>query len=564
MTNQERKTKTQNATNRKGLAASATTLPDPAKPIAEQELSVLLAMCLFGEARGESDLARRAVAQLVLNRARNPRRLFGSKPGTDFAENLRRVILQPWQFSCFNPSDPNRAKLLHPLDHAEPQAWERCLRCAREALRSSDPGKQPPDALTANSDHYFDDSIQPPSWANPAKQTVKIGRLTFYRLYLSPPAVVSLPGLPPSSHPFGDAPAAAPDAPSGSRLNTSLPSPASASAGNIRPSPSRRQGRIGRLASFVAGLLAPLRPLRTGGWRGKLRIVIAAMGLSLLLASCNDLERAAYQTLAVTKAEYQTIQRHVAEATVHGLITEQQWNRFQAAGHRFIDAHNTAADAFALWSRTKSDGDAARLEAMLEILPRLILEINSLVESLEEKPGTGIRDRNPEAGTPQGKPFGAYAGFRFPWLLDGFHSGCIASRNACEAPAQEVFFHTFNGCIASRNACEAPEGASESSPRRQPWVGKTATASAPEGASESSPRRQPWVGKTATASAPEGASESSPRRQPWVGKTATASAPEGASESSPRRQPWVGKTATASAPEGASDKGRSTPTLKMA
>ena len=410
MTKQKHKTKTQNAASRKIFPVSAAALPDPGKPIAEQELSVLLAMCLFGEARGESDLARRAVAQLLLNRARNPRRVFGSKPGADFAENLRRVILQPWQFSCFNPSDPNRAKLLHPLDHAEPQAWERCLRCAQEALRSSAPGKQPRDALTANSDHYFDDSIRPPYWANPAKQTVKIGRLTFYRLYLSPPAVAPLPGLPPTSHPFGDAPAAAPDAPSGSRLNTSLPPPASPSAGNIRPGPSRRHGRIGRLATLVAGLLAPFRSLPTGDRRGKLRIATAAMGLSLLLAACNDFERAAYQTLAVTKAEYQTIQRHVAEATVQGLITTEQWNRFQAAGHRFINAHNAAADAFALWSRTKSDGDADRLEAMLEILPRLIREINSLVESLEEKP-------KPEIGSTKGNSFGMDADVRLPPLL---------------------------------------------------------------------------------------------------------------------------------------------------
>ena len=134
------------------------------------------------------------------------------------------------------------------------------------------------------------------------------------------------------------------------------------------------------------------------------------MGLSLLLAACNDFERAAYQTLAVTKAEYQTIQRHVAEATVQGLITTEQWNRFQAAGHRFINAHNAAADAFALWSRTKSDGGADRLEAMLEILPRLILEINSLVESLEEKP-------KPETGSPKGNSFGMDADFPLPPLL---------------------------------------------------------------------------------------------------------------------------------------------------
>ena len=106
----------------------------------------------------------------------------------------------------------------------------------------------------------------------------------------------------------------------------------------------------------------------------------------LLLAACNDFERAAYRTLAVTQAEYETIQRHVAEAAVHGLITEEQWDRFRIEGHRFMDAHNAAVDAFALWSRAKSQANAARLEAMLEILPRLVRELNDLVRSLEGKP----------------------------------------------------------------------------------------------------------------------------------------------------------------------------------
>ncbi|MCZ6490047.1 MAG: cell wall hydrolase [Acidobacteria bacterium] len=410
----------------KGAPTPEVLIPDPDKPIAEQELVVLLAMCLFGEARGESDLARRAVAQLLLNRARNPRRVFGSKPEADFTENLRRVILQPWQFSCFNPDDANRAKLLHPLDHEEPAVWERCLRCARQALQAGDYNAQPHadqrDELTANSDHYFDDSIQPPSWAHPSKQTVKIGRLNFYRLYLSPPAAaanaelpaVTLPGTPPS----------------GSRPTTGLPAPHPQDTRNIRPGSPQRHERTGRLAAFVSRLLAPFRSSRRSGQRGKLllrrllrrlierqgatlrgetqsvklpaaarerakpgrscqavkRVAIAAMSLTLLLAACADLERTAYQTMAVTKAEYETLQRHVAEAAVHGLITTQQWNRFQAEGHRFIDAHNSAADAFALWRTTKADGDAARLEAMLQILPRLILEIRRLVGSFQEQP----------------------------------------------------------------------------------------------------------------------------------------------------------------------------------
>ncbi|MBF8305399.1 MAG: cell wall hydrolyses involved in spore germination, partial [Acidobacteria bacterium] len=86
-------------------------IPDPQKPISEQDPVILLAMCLFGEARGESAAALRAVAQVVLNRTRHPHPVFGSRPGAAWEENLRRVILRPGQFSSFHPSDPNYSKL---------------------------------------------------------------------------------------------------------------------------------------------------------------------------------------------------------------------------------------------------------------------------------------------------------------------------------------------------------------------------------------------------------------------------------------------------------------------
>jgi hypothetical protein len=114
---------------------------------------------------------------------------------------------------------------------------------------------------------------------------------------------------------------------------------------------------------------------------------LAALLLACLaLAGCSDLERTAYRVLAVTGAEFEAEQQRVAEAAAHGFLTEEQWNRFQVEAHRFIDAHNAAVDAFQLWSRTKRAGDVARLEAMLEILPRLIREIESLVSGFLEKP----------------------------------------------------------------------------------------------------------------------------------------------------------------------------------
>ena len=168
---------------RNGGGAEAMLLPEPERGLTGQELVVLLAMCLFGEARGESDEARLAIAQVILNRARHPHKVFGSRVGASLDENLCRVILKPRQFSCFLESDPNYPKIFRPLDYEMPAVWQRCLEAARQALAHCDE----PDTLTLNSDHYFDDSLQPPTWADPAKQTVLIGRLCFYRLYLPLP-----------------------------------------------------------------------------------------------------------------------------------------------------------------------------------------------------------------------------------------------------------------------------------------------------------------------------------------------------------------------------------------
>ena len=158
-------------------------VPDPDKSFAEQRSDVLLGMCLFGEARSEMHQSRRAIAQLIVNRARFPHAVFGSQEGLSFEENLRRVILAPAQFSCFLPDDPNYRKLLRPFEFESPIVWQFCIFTAQDALAEADQ----PDLVTLNSDHYFDDSIHPPAWANPANQTVEIGRLTFYRLYLPAP-----------------------------------------------------------------------------------------------------------------------------------------------------------------------------------------------------------------------------------------------------------------------------------------------------------------------------------------------------------------------------------------
>jgi len=142
--------------------------PNPLAPFEEQDETTLLAMLIWGEARGQRDEVKIAVASVVRNRVRHPESAWG--------KTLRSVILAPYQFSCFNRSDPNRPQLLSPTTHDVPTAWARCYRAANLVLAGAalDP--------SLGADHYFDVSIAPPAWAAPERRTAALGRLLFYRL----------------------------------------------------------------------------------------------------------------------------------------------------------------------------------------------------------------------------------------------------------------------------------------------------------------------------------------------------------------------------------------------
>jgi len=143
-------------------------LPDPNRSIEAQDEGVLLAMCIWGEARGECEAARLGVANVVANRVRRCR----------YGAGWRGVILRKWAFSSFNPADPNRSKLLHPLDHDAAGVWEACFAVAASVLAGGASDN------TSGATHYFDDSLaaHPPAWARSPLMhpTVKIGRLNFY------------------------------------------------------------------------------------------------------------------------------------------------------------------------------------------------------------------------------------------------------------------------------------------------------------------------------------------------------------------------------------------------
>ncbi len=125
------------------------------------------ALCLYREGRGESMPAKAAMLAVIRNRTVDPQYRW-PRSSID-------VIRQPKQFSSFNPTDPN-ASVWPPAggNPGQIQAWLDCCNVVTTPL-TADPtdGAVFYEALP-------DDALKP-SWADPAKQTVQIGRTRFYR-----------------------------------------------------------------------------------------------------------------------------------------------------------------------------------------------------------------------------------------------------------------------------------------------------------------------------------------------------------------------------------------------
>lgn len=128
----------------------------------DRDLDVL-ARTIWGEARGESQEGRIAVAWVVRNRSERRR----------WPSAVAAVCEQPWQFSCWNASDPNRSKLLDLS--TEDMLYKECHEVARAVLAGEIPDP------TGGADHYFADWITPPAWAEQMTFTTTIGRHLFYR-----------------------------------------------------------------------------------------------------------------------------------------------------------------------------------------------------------------------------------------------------------------------------------------------------------------------------------------------------------------------------------------------
>lgn len=138
----------------------------------------ILALCAYGEARGEGSEGIKAVLNVVNNRVQH-RGWFIDKEIAKISSDYHGVVLKPFQFSCFLPRDPNREKLVTIANDfsssmSKQQVLVTCLDLSVKVIQ----GLLEDNTLGAT--YYHTKQIHP-SWADSFVKTVEIGNQIFYK-----------------------------------------------------------------------------------------------------------------------------------------------------------------------------------------------------------------------------------------------------------------------------------------------------------------------------------------------------------------------------------------------
>lgn len=133
----------------------------------------VLARTLWGEARGEGLAGMVAVAWSIRNRVDMDLHNDG-KPDW-WGEGYTEVCQKPYQFSCWNKSDPNQPY----LSGAKQIPFRELAQCRVAADQVIDGKVTDP---TGGATHYYATTMpKAPAWAAKAKQTLKLGHHIFFK-----------------------------------------------------------------------------------------------------------------------------------------------------------------------------------------------------------------------------------------------------------------------------------------------------------------------------------------------------------------------------------------------
>lgn len=128
-----------------------------------------LARTLWGEARGEGLLGMEAVASVILNRLK----ISNKEGGYWWGNSITDICRKPFQFSCWNTHDPNRAqmRIVDPSDKVFAAALDIATDAVDGKLKDS----------TGGATSYCTTAIHP-KWTDEMIQTTIIRHHVFYRL----------------------------------------------------------------------------------------------------------------------------------------------------------------------------------------------------------------------------------------------------------------------------------------------------------------------------------------------------------------------------------------------
>lgn len=128
-----------------------------------------LARTLWGEARGEGKEGMRAVANVILNRLE-----IAQKRGSFWwGNNIIQICQKPYQFSCWNRSDPNFRRLN--MVERSNASFEDAFSIAKAAISGELKD------ITSGATHYHAISIEP-YWAKGKSPCTTLGNHFFYKL----------------------------------------------------------------------------------------------------------------------------------------------------------------------------------------------------------------------------------------------------------------------------------------------------------------------------------------------------------------------------------------------
>ncbi|MBF0850429.1 cell wall hydrolase [Gluconobacter sp. R75690] len=128
----------------------------------------LAARTAWGEARGEGVVGMHAILNVIAHRV--------ARPGW-WGRDVESVCASPWQFSCWNETDPNCAKAEAVTD--EDPLFRSALSLAQQMAAGTLVD------VTNGADSYFALGIPLPRWAAGRKPVKVIGHHAFYRLGLT-------------------------------------------------------------------------------------------------------------------------------------------------------------------------------------------------------------------------------------------------------------------------------------------------------------------------------------------------------------------------------------------